>query len=121
MRSDQKPRANGPHDTAADAPTNQMTPAATYVASRDRGSTVETETREPVLITTREVMLGTATALRARRTLIHHWTEVGFTFFSSVYRMITTSRPGLRAERRHYPKQYAFLERSCMSREMDRL
>jgi hypothetical protein len=57
----------------------------------------------PILITEKELVFSTAAAVAVRPT--RRW-----------WPTTTGRRP-----RRHYPRRYGFLERSCMAREMDRL
>ena len=75
----------------------------------------------PVLITEHEVALGTAAALRARPTRRRRWIEAAHTLVAAVNRGLSPTTQDGRPTRRDYPKNYAFLERACMAREMERL
>ena len=75
----------------------------------------------PVLISEREVVLGTAVALRARPTTRRRWFEAINVLRAAMQRSLARSTQVDRPVRRDYPKRYAFLENSCMAREMDRL
>jgi hypothetical protein len=68
-----------------------------------------------VLISTQQVVFGTAAALGARRE------SIGRRFVAIVRRALMTPAEESGQPRRHYPKHYAFLERALMSREMERL
>jgi hypothetical protein len=75
----------------------------------------------PVLITTAEVALGTAVALRARPTTRRHWIEATRRLFAAPNRRLAPStQDGLRT-RRNYPTHYAYLENACLARAMERL
>jgi hypothetical protein len=74
-----------------------------------------------ILITENEVAFSTAAAVSMRRTTRHRWTETISVVLRAAHRMFLTSTSDPRTPRRHYPKQYAFLESSCLAREMDRL
>lgn len=95
------------------------TPEA-YASARDREPTVEAASPAPALITEQEVMFGTAVAVRARPT-IRRWTGRASVLLASIRRTIGTSRRDARPVRHDCPRHYAFLEYSCMAREMDRL
>jgi hypothetical protein len=69
----------------------------------------------PTLITEQEVLLGTAVALRPPS--IRWWTRLALAL-RDMYAVTTTDQ---RPERRHYPRQYEFIEDARMAREMDRL
>jgi hypothetical protein len=75
----------------------------------------------PALITEQEVALGTAVALRPRPTTRRRWVEATHVVLAAVNRALAPSPQDSRPVRRDYPKNYAFLERACMGREMDRL
>lgn len=76
---------------------------------------------EAVLITEQEVVLGTAVALRARPVPRHRWSEATHVLLATVRRAFAPAIQEGRPVHRYYPKQYAFLEKACMGREMDRL
>lgn len=80
-----------------------------------------TATRAPVLITEHEVVFGTAAAVPVRPDVVHWWTEVSGVVLAPMRRLSRSSTPSSRQPRRRYPKRHAFLERSCMGREMQRL
>ena len=61
------------------------------------------------------------TPLRVRPRAIHWWSEVTGVALAAIHRMQLTSRADGRQPRQYCPKRYAFLEDSCMAREMDRL
>jgi hypothetical protein len=67
----------------------------------------------PVLITEQEVMFGTRVATSPRRASLPH------RFIGAVRTAATSLR--LPPPREHYPTDLGYLERSRMSREMDRL
>jgi len=75
----------------------------------------------PVLISEREVSLGTAVALRARPTTRRRWFEAINVVRAAMQRSLAPSSQEARPVRREYPKRYTFLENACMAREMDRL
>jgi hypothetical protein len=85
------------------------------------------ETRErlvspaPVLITEHEVALGTAVALRTRPTTRRRWFQAIHDLGAAMHRTRVPSTQDARPTRRDYPKHYAFLENSCLTREMERL
>jgi hypothetical protein len=89
----------------ADETVTQVAPAAPSVAAPS------TE----VLITTQEVLFGTAAAqgLRPDRT--------GSRFGDIFRRFFALAPEAPRLQPQHYPKRYGFIEDSLMSREMDRL
>ncbi|OBG26565.1 hypothetical protein A5673_07460 [Mycobacterium sp. E3198] len=72
-------------------------------------------TSTEVLISTQQVVFGTAAALGARRT------SIGGRLVATARRMLTTATDASVPERRHYPKRYGFLENALMAREMERL
>lgn len=76
--------------------------------------TVEVSSAE-VLISTQQVVFGTAAALGPRRQ------RIGRRFVAIVRRTLMTSADEPGPPRRHYPRQYGFLENSLMAREMERL
>jgi hypothetical protein len=67
----------------------------------------------PVLITEQEVVFSTAAAT-ARTTTTRWWHK-------AIRRLFLASTADGRPARRHYPKHCAFLDQSCLAREMDRL
>ncbi|SPM28178.1 hypothetical protein [Mycobacterium terramassiliense] len=69
-----------------------------------------------VLISTQQVVFGTATALGVVRRR-----SIGGRLVASARRILTTPTDASVSERRHYPKHYGFLENSLMAREMERL
>ena len=75
----------------------------------------------PVLISEREVALGTAVALRAQPTARRRWFEAISVLRAAMQRSLAPSTQEARPVRRDYPKRYTFLENACMAREMDRL
>jgi hypothetical protein len=77
--------------------------------------------RGPVLISELEVALGAAAALRARPTIRRRWFEATHVRLAAMRRSLAPSTHEARPARRDYPKRYAFLEDSCMAREMGRL
>jgi hypothetical protein len=93
----------------------------TYVGAPDVDLTVEAVPRAPVLITEQEVVFGTAVAAAAPPTTTHWWTEATSVVVAAMHRVFATSAAHARPARRHCPKRYAFLENSCLAREMDRL
>jgi hypothetical protein len=68
-----------------------------------------------VLISTQQVVFGTAATAGARRE------SIGARFVAIMRRMVMTSTDEASPQRRHHPKHYAFLEQALMAREMDRL
>jgi hypothetical protein len=75
----------------------------------------------PILITEAEVVFSSAAAVRVRPTTMHRWTDAISVVLTAAHRMLLTSTSDPRTPTRHYPKHYAFLENSCLGREMDRL
>lgn len=75
----------------------------------------------PVLISEHEVAFGTAVVLRPRPRTRRRWIEATHALLAAGRRALVPSTPHVRRPRRDYPKHYAFLERACMAREMDRL
>jgi hypothetical protein len=75
----------------------------------------------PVLITEHEIALGTAAVLQGRPTTRRRWVEASRAWFAAAQRTLVQPTQEGRQTRRDYPKRYAFLETSCMAREMDRL
>ena len=74
-------------------------------------------TAEQVLITEKEVTLGTAAALGARSSR-RRWTDV---LVAAVHRTVAPATQEATRTHREYPKHYAFLESACMARAMERL
>ena len=74
----------------------------------------------PVLITEKQVLFSTAAAVPVRPTTMHWWSEATGVALAVIHRMWLTPRANGPQPRQHYPKRYAFLEYSCMAREMDR-
>ena len=68
-----------------------------------------------VLITTQQVVFGTAAAVGARRE------SIGGRLVAIMRRMLATSTDGSRPRRQYYPRSYGFLEDALMAREMHRL
>ncbi|MCW2662111.1 MAG: hypothetical protein JWP83_3263 [Mycobacterium sp.] len=68
-----------------------------------------------VLISTQQVVFGTAATAGVRRE------SIGARFVAIMRRMVMTSTDEASPQRRHHPKHYAFLEQALMAREMDRL
>ncbi|OBI41280.1 hypothetical protein A5706_07875 [Mycobacterium sp. E796] len=68
-----------------------------------------------VVISTQQVVFGTAAALGTRRE------SIGRRFVAIVRRTLVTSPDEPGPPRRHYPRHYGFLENSLMAREMERL
>ncbi len=73
-------------------------------------------TSAEVLISTQQVVFGTAIALGAGRRK-----SIGGRLVAIARRVLTPSPDASAPQRRHYPKRYGFLENSLMAREMDRL
>ena len=72
--------------------------------------TVEAVSPEPILISEKEVAFGTTAALMP--TTIRRWRR-------PIAALIASVRPV--PQRQHHPRRYAYLEYSCLAREMDRL
>jgi hypothetical protein len=68
-----------------------------------------------VLITTQQVLFGTAAAVRPRRE------NIGQRLVAMMRRMFATSTDASRPRPRYEPRRYAYLENALMAREMDRL
>jgi hypothetical protein len=68
-----------------------------------------------VLITTQEVVFGTAAAVGMPRE------NTGGRLVAIMRRMFATSTDAPKPRPRNYPKRYGFLENALMAREMDRL
>jgi hypothetical protein len=94
--------------STADAPYEPI-PRSLSVVPPDEAASAE------VLITEKEVLLGTAAAVLPRRASISR------RFGASVGRIFAVSAHPSRPQRSNYPKRYEFLERSLMARETDRL
>jgi hypothetical protein len=91
-----------------DPPDEEMPQSSTATPSVEESST-------EVLITTQEVLFGTAAAAGMRRV------KIGGRLLDLVRRIFVTSRGSSRPKPPYYPKRYTFLEDSVMGREMDRL
>ena len=81
--------------------------------------TVEAVSPEPILISEKEVAFGTTAALMP--TTIRRWPRPIAALLASVRPVSQTSRPRDPRPRQDYPRRYAYLEYSCLAREMDRL
>ncbi len=92
--------------TGLDEPTGQQPSAA---------PSVEVTSAE-VLISTQQVVLGTAIALGAVRRK-----RIGGQLVAIARRMLMTSTDASVPQQRHYPRHYGFLENALMAREMERL
>ena len=92
-----------------DEPMPQPPSAATSVAPSAEASSTE------VLITTQEVLFGTATAVGVRRE------SIGDRFVAIMRRMFATSTDVSRPRPHDEPRRYEYLERALMGREMERL
>ncbi len=73
-------------------------------------------TSAEVLISTQQVVLGTAIALGAVRRK-----SIGGRLVAIARRLIMTSTDASISQQRHYPRHYGFLENALMAREMERL
>jgi hypothetical protein len=73
----------------------------------------------PTLITEQEVRFATAAAVRPPTT--RWWTRATHVLAGTARRMFVTTSAESRPPRRHYPRQYDFIEDARMAREMDRL
>jgi hypothetical protein len=74
-----------------------------------------------VVITEQQVALSTAAAVLGGRTRRHRWTAATSAVAAAWRRIWLTSAPDAQTGRRHYPKNYAFIERAAMARAMERL
>ena len=83
--------------------------------------TLEAAPPAPILITEKQVVLSTAAAVAVRPTAMRWWPRATRVVLAAMRRTFLTSTPVHHQPPRHYPGRYAFLERSCMEREMDRL
>lgn len=92
--------------TGLDEPIGQRPPAA---------PSVEVTSAE-VVISTQQVVIGTAIALGAGRR-----TSIGGRLAAIARRVLTIPTGAPVQQRRHYPKRYGFLENALMAREMERL
>ncbi|WP_156688412.1 hypothetical protein [Mycobacterium sp. Marseille-P9652] len=96
---------------AADAADTIASPASTSPAPPEKEAP-----DAAVLITTQQVVFGTAVALGGRRQ------SPRGRFVAAVRRMWVAPAEGSRPRRASsYPKHYGFLEQALMAREMDRL
>lgn len=73
-------------------------------------------TSAEVLISTQQVVFGTAIAVGAGRRK-----SIGGRLAAIARRVLTPSTDASVPRRRQYPKHYAFLENALMAREMERL
>jgi hypothetical protein len=92
--------------TGLDQPISQQPSAA---------PSVEVTSAE-VLISTQQVVFGTAIALGAGRRK-----SIAGRLVAIARRILTTPTDASVPQRRHYPKHYGFLENALMAREMERL
>jgi hypothetical protein len=90
-------------------PMPQSPAAAPSVESSAEASPTE------VLITTQQVLFGTATAVGVRRE------SIGDRVVAIVRRIFATSTDASRPRPQYEPKRYGFLENALMAREMERL
>ncbi len=91
-----------------DPPDEEMPQSSTATPSVEESST-------EVLITTQEVLFGTAAAAGMRRP------KIGRRFLAVILRIFVPSRDSSRPKPRDYPKRYTYIEDALMGREMDRL
>jgi hypothetical protein len=75
----------------------------------------------PILITEKQVVFSTAAAVAVRPTSMRRWPRAIGVVLAVMHGRWMTSRTDSVRPPRYYPKRYAFLEYSCMGREMDRL
>lgn len=75
----------------------------------------------PILITEKQVLLSTAAAVAVRPTTMRRWRRAIDVVLAVMHGTWMTSRTDSVRPPQYYPKRYAFLEYSCMGREMDRL
>jgi hypothetical protein len=75
----------------------------------------------PILITEEEVLFGTAAAVALRPTTKRWWPAATGAVLAAVKALFQGPTADGVEPHRHYPKRYAFLEDSCMGREMGRL
>lgn len=73
-------------------------------------------TSAEVLISTQQVVFGTAIALGSVRRK-----SIGGRLVAIARRVLMTSTDASGPQRRHYPRHYGFLENALMAREMERL
>jgi hypothetical protein len=92
-----------------DEPMPQPSSAAPSAVPSAEASSTE------VLITTQEVLFGTATAVGVGRE------SIGDRFVAIMRRMFATSTDGSRPQPDDEPRRYEYLERARMGREMERL
>jgi len=76
---------------------------------------------EQVLITEKEVALGTAAALGARSSTKRRWIDATHGLLAAMHRTLAPATPEGGRTHREYPKHYAFLENACLARAMERL
>ena len=112
-----------------------VTPAATTSPHRDCGTApigkpqFESHAKlapaavspAPILITEKEIVFSTAAAVQLRPTTLRGWREATGVVLAALHQMWMTSAAHDRRPRQDYPRRYAFLEYSCLAREMDRL
>jgi hypothetical protein len=84
-------------------------------------ATLKAATPALILITEKAVVLSTAAAVRVRPTTMRWWPRATRVVPQAMHWMFLTSTHDHHQPSRRYPRRYAFLERSCMEREMDRL
>ena len=96
--------------------------STTATTSVEHSDVVETqvaetaiESQSAVLITEEEVVFGTAAAIPVQPT------RIATRWLAAVRQMVAGLKANDRPKRRYYPRNYGFLEASCMSRAMDRL
>ncbi|RDH79275.1 hypothetical protein DVS77_07520 [Mycolicibacterium moriokaense] len=99
-------------ETNNEITTNNGTPKTTGAPA----SSAENSADTTALITEQQVLLGSAAALAPAPARHSH---VGHQLSAAVRAMFT--RPEKPQAPKHYPQRFAYLERSAMSREMDRL
>lgn len=80
-----------------------------------RQPTVGTERPTEVLISTQQVLFGTAAAVGARPT------KTGGRLAAAMQRMFAMSPAESPRRPRYYPREYGFIENARMAREMGRL
>jgi len=75
----------------------------------------------PILISEKEVVLGTAAAMPLRPTTIRWWTKATRAVLAAVHPIALTFSGQGAPVRRDYPSRLEYLKNSRMAREMDRL
>jgi hypothetical protein len=101
--------------------TSEITPETLASVAPDTESSPKAGAAAPILITEQEVALSTAAAVPLRPTRIRRGAAAISAALAALRRMSEALTPDVREPRRHYPRRYEFLERSCMAREMERL